>query len=56
MAEEHEQTFLDFETEKVQIKYWTAFNVRSNEEVPFSLSVWRGKVKVSLKQGGHSVL
>ena len=33
----------------------TAFNVRSNEEVPFSLSVRRGKVKVSLKQGGHSV-
>ena len=56
VAKKHEQTFL-IETEKVQIEVLgTAFNVRSNEEVPFSLSVWRGKVKVSLKQGGHSVL
>ena len=55
VAKKHEQTFL-IETEKVQIEVLgTAFNVRSNEEVPFSLSVWRGKVKVSLKQGGHSV-
>ncbi|WP_291584608.1 FecR family protein [Bacteroides sp.] len=56
VAKKHEQTFL-IETEKVQIEVLgTAFNVRSNEEVPFSLSVRRGKVKVSLKQGGHSVL
>ena len=55
VAKKHEQTFL-IETEKVQIEVLgTAFNVRSNEEVPFSLSVRRGKVKVSLKQGGHSV-
>ncbi|EIY52111.1 FecR family protein [Bacteroides nordii] len=55
VAKKHEQTFL-IETEKVQIEVLgTAFNVRSNEEVPFSLSVWRGKVKVSLKQGGYSV-
>lgn len=56
VAKKHEQTFL-IETEKVQIEVLgTAFNVRSNEEVPFSLSVRRGKVKVSLKRGGHSVL
>ena len=55
VAKKHEQTFL-IETEKVQIEVLgTAFYVRSNEEVPFSLSVWRGKVKVSLKQGGNSV-
>ncbi len=55
VAKKHEQTFL-IETEKVQIEVLgTAFNVRSNEEVPFSLSVRRGKVKVSLKQGGYSV-
>jgi len=56
VAKKHEQIFL-IETEKVQIEVLgTAFNVRSNEEVPFSLSVRRGKVKVSLKRGGHSVL
>lgn len=56
VAKKHGQTFL-IETEKVQIEVLgTAFNVRSNEEVPFSLSVRRGKVKVSLKRGGHSVL
>lgn len=56
VAKKHEQTFL-IETEKVQIEVLgTAFNVRSNEEVPFSLSVRRGKVKVSLKRGGYSVL
>lgn len=55
VAKKHEQTFL-IETEKVQIEVLgTAFNVRSNEEVPFSLSVRRGKVKVSLKQVGYSV-
>lgn len=33
----------------------TAFDVRSKEDIPFSLSVRRGKVKVALKQGGQSV-
>ena len=33
----------------------TAFNVRSNEGVPFSLSVKRGKVKVLLKQEEQTV-
>ena len=34
----------------------TAFNVRSNEKGLFCLSVRRGRVRVSMKQGGHSVL
>lgn len=55
VAKKHEQTFL-IETEKVRIEVLgTAFNVRSNEVTPFSLSVRRGKVKVSLKQDGHSI-
>ena len=33
----------------------TAFNVRSNEGAPFSLSVKRGKVKVLLKQEEQTV-
>ena len=34
----------------------TAFNVRSHGDDSFRLSVQRGRVKVSLKQGGQSVL
>ena len=50
-----EQTFL-IETEKVRVEVLgTAFDVRSKEDFPFCLSVRRGKVKVSLKQGGQSV-
>lgn len=56
VAKKHEQTFL-IETEKVRIEVLgTAFNVRSHEDDSFTLSVQRGKVKVSLKQGGQSVL
>ena len=54
--ENHEQTFL-IETGKVRIEVLgTAFNVRSHEDDFFRLSVQRGRVKVSLKQGGQSVL
>ncbi len=50
-----EQTFF-IETEKVSVEVLgTAFDVRSNEDAPFSLSVQRGRVKVSLKQGGQSL-
>lgn len=43
-------------TGKVQIKVLgTAFNVRSDCSVPFSLAVRHGKVKVSLIQGGQDV-
>lgn len=56
VAKKHEQAFL-IETGKVRIEVLgTAFNVRSHEEDSFGLSVQRGKVKVSLKQGGQSVL
>ena len=56
VAKKHEQTFL-IETEKVQIEVLgTAFNVRSHGDDSFRLSVQRGRVKVSLKQGGQSVL
>lgn len=56
MTRKHEQTFL-IETEKVRIEVLgTAFNVRSNEKGLFYLSVRRGRVRVSMKQGGHSVL
>ena len=51
VAKKHEQTFL-IETEKVQIEVLgTAFNVRSHGDDSFRLSVQRGRVKVSLKQG-----
>lgn len=33
----------------------TAFDVRSNADTPFSLSVQRGKVKVVLKESGQSL-
>lgn len=56
IAKKSGQAFL-IETEKVRVEVLgTAFDVRTNEETPFSLSVRRGKVKVSLKKGGHSVL
>lgn len=56
IAKKPEQTFL-IETEKVRIEVLgTAFDVRSKEDMPFSLSVRRGKVKVRLKKGGQSVL
>ena len=56
VAKNHEQTFL-IETGKVRIEVLgTAFNVRSHEDDSFRLSVQRGRVKVSLKQGGQSVL
>ena len=45
-----EQAFT-IETARVRVEVLgTAFNVRSNEGAPFSLSVKRGKVKVLLKQ------
>lgn len=50
-----EQTFL-IETDKVRVEVLgTAFDVRSSGEIPFSLSVLRGKVKVLLKQDGQTV-
>lgn len=50
-----EQAFT-VETEKVRVEVLgTAFDVRSKENIPFSLSVRRGKVKVSLKEGRQSV-
>lgn len=53
VAKKPEQAFL-IETPKVRVEVLgTAFDVRSNEDVPFSLSVKRGRVKVSLKQGGQ---
>lgn len=49
------QTFT-VETDKVRVEVLgTAFDVRSKENVPFSLSVQRGKVKVSLKRNGQRV-
>lgn len=56
VARKPEQTFT-IETKKVRVEVLgTAFDVRSNENVPFSLSVKRGQVKVSLKQDGKTVL
>lgn len=56
VARNQEQAFL-IETEQVRIEVLgTAFNVRSHEADAFRLSVQRGRVKVSLKQGGQSVL
>lgn len=55
VAKKPEQTFL-IDTEKVRVEVLgTAFDVRSNEQTPFSLSVLRGKVKVSLKQGSQTL-
>lgn len=55
VAKRPEQTFL-IDTEKVRVEVLgTAFDVRSNEKNPFSLSVLRGKVKVSLKQGNQTL-
>ena len=55
VAKKPEQTFL-IETEKVRVEVLgTAFDVRSTEMTPFSLSVKRGKVKVSLKQGSQTI-
>lgn len=55
VAKKPEQTFM-VETEKVRVEVLgTAFNVRSNEGIPFSLSVKRGTVKVLLKQDEQSV-
>lgn len=55
VAKKPEQTFL-IDTEKVRVEVLgTAFDVRSNENTPFSLSVLRGKVKVSLKQGSQTL-
>lgn len=55
VAKKHRQAFL-IETEKVRIEVLgTAFNVQSSDKMPFSLSVKRGKVKVSLKQSGQNV-
>lgn len=49
------QTFT-VETDKVRVEVLgTAFDVRSKENIPFSLSVQRGKVKVSLKRNGQRV-
>lgn len=56
VARKQEQAFL-IETGQVRIEVLgTAFNVRSHEADAFRLSVQRGRVKVSLKQGGQSVL
>lgn len=55
IARKPEQSFL-IETEKVRVEVLgTAFDVRSNPEIPFSLSVQRGKVKVTLKQGDQTL-
>lgn len=44
------------ETEDVQIEVLgTAFNVKSDDKVPFELSVQRGEVKVTLKKSGQVV-
>lgn len=55
VAKKPEQTFM-IETERVRVEVLgTAFNVRSNEGIPFSLSVKRGRVKVLLKQDEQTV-
>lgn len=55
VAKKPEQTFL-IDTEKVQVEVLgTAFDVKSNAKDPFSLSVLRGKVKVTLKQGSQAI-
>lgn len=44
------------ETREVKIEVLgTAFNVKSNNSVPFELSVQRGKVKVTVKESGQDV-
>lgn len=56
VAKKQEQTFL-IETGQVRIEVLgTAFNVRSHEADAFSLSVQRGRVRVSLKESSQSVL
>lgn len=56
IARKPEQTFT-IETTKVRVEVLgTAFDVRSKDDIPFSLSVKRGQVKVSLKQGGQTLL
>lgn len=56
IAKRSEQTFL-IETEQVRIEVLgTAFHVCSDESAPFSLSVRRGKVRVTLKQGEQTLL
>lgn len=55
VAKKPEQAFT-IETARVRVEVLgTAFNVRSNEGLPFSLSVKRGKVKVLLKQEEQTV-
>lgn len=55
VAKKPEQAFT-IETARVRVEVLgTAFNVRSNEGAPFSLSVKRGKVKVLLKQEEQTV-
>ena len=55
VAMKPEQAFT-IETARVRVEVLgTAFNVRSNEGAPFSLSVKRGKVKVLLKQEEQTV-
>lgn len=45
------------ETEKVKVEVMgTAFNIKTNSHVPFELSVQRGAVKVTLKEGGQATL
>lgn len=55
VAKKPEQAFM-IETPKVRVEVLgTAFDVRSNEDAPFCLSVKRGRVKVLLKQDGQTV-
>lgn len=55
IAGNRERPFL-IETEKVRVEViGTAFNVKTNGELPFELSVKRGKVKVTLKDGGQEM-
>lgn len=44
------------ETQEVRIEVLgTAFNVKSKDNIPFELSVQRGKVKVTLKKNGQDI-
>lgn len=55
IARRPQQAFL-IETEQVRVEVLgTAFNVKTGEQTPFSLSVKRGKVKVWLKQSGKAL-
>lgn len=55
VARKQRQRFT-IETEKVRVEVLgTAFNVRSKDDSSFSLSVKRGKVRVSLKENGQYV-